>query len=96
MTFHFMPYNFARIHKTLRVTPAIEARVADRVWSLEEIARLTDASKTVDSLLVTVLWAVDNGYWGDIFALERPFGLSLGQIARQDLDSSPVLQATPG
>ena len=39
---YFMHYNFARIHKTLRVTPAMEAGVADHVWSLEEIARLAD------------------------------------------------------
>jgi hypothetical protein len=39
---HFMHYNFARIHKTLRVTPAIEAGVADHVWSLEEIAGLSE------------------------------------------------------
>jgi IS1 family transposase len=38
---HYMNYNFARIHKTLRVTPAMEAGVSDHVWSLEEIARLT-------------------------------------------------------
>lgn len=37
---HFMYYNFGRIHKTLRVTPAMEARVSDHVWSLEEIAAL--------------------------------------------------------
>lgn len=37
---HFMNYNFARIHKTLRVTPAMEAGIADHVWSLEEIVRL--------------------------------------------------------
>jgi len=37
---HFMHYNFGRIHKTLRVTPAMEAGIADHVWSLEEIARL--------------------------------------------------------
>jgi len=37
---HFMYYNFARIHKTLRVTPAMEAGIADHVWSLEEIATL--------------------------------------------------------
>jgi IS1 family transposase len=35
-----MHYNFVRIHKTLRVTPAMEAGIADRVWSLVEIARL--------------------------------------------------------
>ena len=38
---HFMHYNFARLHKTLRVTPAMEAGVADHVWSLEEIAGLS-------------------------------------------------------
>ena len=37
-----MHYNFVRIHKTLRVTPAMEAGVADHVWTLEEIASLTD------------------------------------------------------
>jgi hypothetical protein len=37
---HFMFYNFGRIHKTLRVTPAMEAGIADHVWTLEEIAGL--------------------------------------------------------
>jgi IS1 family transposase len=37
---HFMYYNFGRIHKALRVTPAMEAGIADHVWSLEEIAAL--------------------------------------------------------
>jgi IS1 family transposase len=37
---HFMYYNFGRVHKSLRVTPAMEAGVSDHVWSLEEIASL--------------------------------------------------------
>jgi len=37
---HFMYYNFGRIHKTLRVTPAMEAGVSDHLWSLEEISAL--------------------------------------------------------
>jgi hypothetical protein len=37
---HFMHYNFGRIHKTLRVTPAMDAGVSDHVWSLEEITQL--------------------------------------------------------
>lgn len=37
---HFMHYNFARIHKSLRITPAMAAGVSDHVWSLEEIAEL--------------------------------------------------------
>ncbi len=40
LALYFMHYNFARIHKTLRITPAMEAGVADHVWSLEEISRL--------------------------------------------------------
>jgi hypothetical protein len=37
---HFMHYNFARICKTLRVTPAMGAGIADHPWTLEEIAGL--------------------------------------------------------
>ncbi len=37
---HFMHYNFGRIHKSLRITPAMEAGISDHVWSLEEIAAL--------------------------------------------------------
>jgi len=39
---HYMYYSFGRIHKTLRVTPAMEAGVTDHVWTLEEIAKLAD------------------------------------------------------
>ena len=39
---HFMYYNFVRIHKTLRVTPAMEAGITDRLWDLEDIVRLVD------------------------------------------------------
>ncbi|WP_310644694.1 DDE-type integrase/transposase/recombinase [Limnohabitans sp.] len=35
-----MHYNFCRIHKTLRVTPAMEAGVANHVWSHHEILEL--------------------------------------------------------
>jgi IS1 family transposase len=37
---HFMHYNFCRIHKTLRVTPAMEAGLAHHVWSIEELVGL--------------------------------------------------------
>ncbi len=37
---HFMYYNFGRIHKTLRVTPAMQAGIADHIWGMEEIAGL--------------------------------------------------------
>jgi len=34
---HYMHYNFCRIHQTLRVTPALEAGISDRVWSLDAV-----------------------------------------------------------
>jgi IS1 family transposase len=42
LALHYMHYNFCRVHKTLRVTPAMEAGIADHVWTLEEIVALTD------------------------------------------------------
>jgi IS1 family transposase len=38
---HFAHYNLVRLHKTLRVTPAIAAGVADRLWSIEELVDRT-------------------------------------------------------
>jgi IS1 family transposase len=36
----FAFYNFCRVHKTLRVTPAMESGIADRVWSIRDIVEL--------------------------------------------------------
>lgn len=45
LSLYFMFYNFARIHQTLRVTPAMEAGIANHVWSIEEIINLLDSPK---------------------------------------------------
>jgi len=37
---HYMHYNYCRIHSSLRVTPAMEAGVANHVWSIEEVIAL--------------------------------------------------------
>jgi len=39
---HFVYYNFVRIHKTLRVPPAMEAGLIKRLMSIEDIVRLAD------------------------------------------------------
>jgi IS1 family transposase len=39
---HLTYYNFAKIHGSLRCTPAMEAGVSDHVWSLEELIELLD------------------------------------------------------
>lgn len=41
---HFMYYNFAKIHTTLRVTPAMQAGISSHVWSLEEIIALCETT----------------------------------------------------
>ncbi len=34
---HFAYYNFCRIHRTIRVTPGMEAGISDHVWTIEEL-----------------------------------------------------------
>ena len=40
-----MYYNFVRIHKTLRVTPAMAAGVTDRLWEIADIVALVEAQE---------------------------------------------------
>lgn len=40
---YFAFYNFCRIHKTLRVTPAMAAGITDKLWTLDDIVALMDA-----------------------------------------------------
>src|SRR3954453_9338786 len=43
LALYFVFYNFVRIHKTLKVTPAMAAGVTDRLWSMEDVVALIDA-----------------------------------------------------
>jgi IS1 family transposase len=40
---HFVYYNFCRIHKTLRVTPAMEAKIHEDIITMEDIVKMIDA-----------------------------------------------------
>jgi hypothetical protein len=42
---HFMYYNFVRIHKTLRMTPAMAAGVAAKLWEVADIVALIEAKE---------------------------------------------------
>lgn len=42
---HFVHYNFARIHSSLRITPAMAAGLTDHVWELSEIVGLLEAQE---------------------------------------------------
>ena len=46
---HFMYYNFVRIHKTLRVTPAMAAGVTDRLWDMPDIVALLERREAAQS-----------------------------------------------
>ena len=41
----FMFYNFARVHGTLKTTPAVKAGIADHAWTVEEIVGLLDPNR---------------------------------------------------
>jgi len=43
MALHFMYYNFVRIHKTLRTTPAMAAGVTKRLWEMSDIVEILEA-----------------------------------------------------
>lgn len=45
---HFFHYNFCRIHKTLRVTPAMEAKLIPKPMTIEDIVRITYANELAE------------------------------------------------
>jgi len=42
LALYFVFYNFCRIHKSLRVSPAMAANVSDRLWTLEDVVAKID------------------------------------------------------
>lgn len=51
LAIYFMYYNFCRIHATLRVTPAMEARLTNHVWTIEELVRVMEPKSILDGLI---------------------------------------------
>lgn len=37
LSLYFAWYNFVRVHRTLRVTPAMEAGISDGLWTIKEL-----------------------------------------------------------
>jgi IS1 family transposase len=42
LAIYFLFYNFARIHSTLRMSPAMAAGLTDKLWEIEDLVRLVD------------------------------------------------------
>jgi hypothetical protein len=45
LSLYFVFYNFVKLHKTIRMSPAMAAGVTDRLWSMEDIVRLVDEAE---------------------------------------------------
>jgi hypothetical protein len=45
---NYFAYNFTKIHRTLRKSPAIAAGVADRLWIVEDLVALWEAYEPVE------------------------------------------------
>ena len=63
-------YNFTKIHKTLRVTPAMQAGLTDHVWSMEEIVRLLEE---VEAPVPAAQANQDTTNWQPCLTPARPF-----------------------
>jgi hypothetical protein len=47
MVIYFMHYNFARIHQTLRHTPAMAAKVTPNLWELNDMVKVPEHREAV-------------------------------------------------
>ncbi len=45
LALYFVWYNFVKVHKTLRISPAMAAGITDKLWSIEDIAALVEAAE---------------------------------------------------
>lgn len=70
---HFVYYNFAKIHKSLRVTPAMQAGITKRVMSLEDIANLVEVSEPKKRVVIKrkVKAAIKPLFYFNRFALRK-------------------------
>lgn len=49
MALHFLYYNFVRIHKTLRTTPAMAAGVTKRLWEMSDVVEVLEAWEATEA-----------------------------------------------
>jgi hypothetical protein len=78
VSLYFMYYNFGRVHQTLRVTPAMEAGIADHIWSIEEIVGLLKQLTNMRLILRLVMagcfmLALFGHYRGTTAIINSPF-----------------------
>jgi len=45
VTLYYFSYNFIMIHRTLRITPAMQAGVTNRLWDVSELVAILEAKE---------------------------------------------------
>jgi hypothetical protein len=66
MALHFLYYNFVRIHKTLKVTPAMAAGVTDRLWEVTDMVNVLDAWENSNQTGPSAPRVVAKSYLSDV------------------------------
>jgi hypothetical protein len=67
VSLHSMYYNFVRIHKTLKVSPAMAAGVTDRLWEMSDLVEMLEAFETKNKrdakpIFEIIEWKIGGGY----------------------------------
>jgi hypothetical protein len=68
VSLHWFYYNFVRVHKTLKVSPAMAAGVTDRLWEISDLVAMLEAweakEKRDAKLVFEVLeWTIGGGWY---------------------------------
>jgi IS1 family transposase len=69
---HQMFYNFARIHQTLRVTPAMAAGVTPRLWEIADIVRVVEEWETEQAVAGITYEVGENKIGGGFYVRIAP------------------------
>ena len=68
VSLHSMYYNFVRIHKTLKVSPAMAAGVTDRLWEMSDLVEMLEAFETKEKrdakpVFEVCKWDIGGGFY---------------------------------
>lgn len=72
VTLHQMFYNFVRIHQSLRVTPAMAAKVTNRLWEIGDIVAVIEAWETEQATAGTTYEIGENRIGGGFYVKPLP------------------------
>lgn len=68
ISLHSMFYNFVRLHKTLKVTPAMAAGVTDRLWEMTDVVDVIEAWEAKEKrdekpIFEVIAWKIGGGWY---------------------------------